>query len=40
LAIQKLNEYLERCVCKEEADASLIVKGLIPKQVLHEKNPK
>lgn len=40
MAKQKLNEYIERCVCKEEADASLIKKGLIPKQIPHEKNPK
>lgn len=40
MAKQKLNEYLERCVCKEEADASLAKNGLIPKQFPHEKNPK
>jgi len=40
LAKQKLNEYLERCVCKEEANASLAKNELIPKQIPHEKNPK
>lgn len=40
MAKQKLNEYLERCVCKEEADTSLLKNRLIPKQIPHEKNPK
>ena len=40
MAKQKLNEYLERCVCKEEAIASLLINGLVPKPIPHEKNSK
>lgn len=37
---QKKNEFIERCVCKEEANASVEAKGLIKKPKPHHKNPK
>lgn len=37
---QKKNEYIERCVCKDEGEASLLAKGLVPKLEPHHKNPK